>query len=205
MPLAPAIPWVLGGLSAAATVVSANESRKAANKAADQSAAAANSAAAETQAVANYNASVDRAEASQVALDSAENVRAMRKDASVYLSRQRAAYAGAGVRVDTGSPLKVQIATAGALALREQQAHYEANARIARLDSAAGAGILEGSRRAEAIRTEGRAREDMYHREGTAAVLNGASRLIGVGFNQYLAAAPGPRLSGPITDSGPID
>lgn len=190
------MPIALGVASVIGTGISMIQSRNSALAAAADSKAAANSAAATANATADYNARVDRADEAQLALDSATNVRAMRKDASVYLSRQRAAFAGSGVMADSGSPLAVQIETAGRLALREQQAHLDANAKIEHLEANARAGIAEGQSRADAYRIEGQARSDAYHREGTAAVLSGASKMIGQVAGLYnLGAFSGPNKS----------
>ncbi len=130
-------------------------------RAADASANTAN-------AVANYNSKVDIAGAEQNALDTRANIEAMRRDAAVYMSRQRSSFVAAGIRGDTGSPLVLQATTAGRLAMREQQAYNDSEAKQRRLYSAASAGIAEGN-----------AQADAYHSQGIAAVLGGASRLAG--------------------------
>lgn len=128
-----------------------------------------NDAAARTAtAVAGYNAKLDRSESQQLELDSAENVRAMRKDAAVYMSRQTNAYVASGIRADTGSPLAVRAATAGRFAQREQQAQNDLVAKQQMLESKAQAGIAEGA-----------AQSDQFHMAGIASVIGGAARLAG--------------------------
>ena len=191
MPVAVALVAVSAAATVAQTVVSVN----AANSAARDSKSAANQAAADTQAVAGYNARVDRANEEQVALDSKANIDAMRKDASVYLSRQRASFAGAGVMADSGSPLAVQVATAGQLALREQQAHTAANAEMQRIESSAKAGIASGDSQAAAYKIEGDARARAYHAEATGAILGGAAKLFGTAAGAYNAGMFGTGTS----------
>lgn len=162
-------------------------------------------------ATANYNARVMRSEEEQVGIDSAANVRAMRKDAAVYMSRQRAAFAGSGIRVDSGSPLAVQVATAGQLALREAEAHRQAVAKMEGIEAQRRASLAEaqsrsqlglyeaktraeltryeGQKQAEGTRISGQAQSDAYHREGTAALLNGASRMLTTGYGLYTGGA----------------
>lgn len=175
--------------SIGATAYSTVQQKNAASAAASDASNAANSAAATTQATADYNARVDRANEEQISADSAANIDAMRRDAKVYLSRQTAAYAGAGVSVDSGSPLAVRVSTAGALALREAEVHRETNARLQGIESAAKAGVAEGQSQADAIRIQGQAQSDAYHRAGSAALLNGASRMLSQGAGLYQAGA----------------
>ena len=166
MPVVAAIPYVVA--AAATTVVYSTVEQK----------RAANAAAATDTAVAGYNAKVDLADADQIDMDTQANLASMRKDASVYLSRQAAAYAGAGVRTDTGSPLVVQAATAGRFAMQQQQLYTNAQAKEQRLASSAKAGIAEGQ-----------AAADSAHMQGVAAVLNGAGKVasqLGGAYNQGL-------------------
>lgn len=151
----PAVPALALIASVGSAVYSANLQRKAAN-----------AQAATATAVADYNARVDLAQSEQTDLDARANIAAMRRDASVYMSRQTAAFAAAGVRADSGSPLAVRAATAGRLAMREQQAYTDSQAKQQRLAAAAKAG-----------RAEGQAAADGYHMQATAAVLNGAGRV----------------------------
>lgn len=151
----PIIPIASLVISAGSVIYSANLQRTAAN-----------AQAATATATADYNARVDLAQAEQTDLDARANIASMRRDASVYMSRQTAAFAAAGVRADTGSPLAVRAATAGRLAMREQQAYTDSQAKQQRLAASAKAG-----------RAEGQAAADGYHMQATAAVLNGAGRV----------------------------
>lgn len=183
------MPMALAAVSLVATGVSAVQSYNAANRAASDAQGAANSAAATTQATADYNARVDRANAEQLSVDSAANIRAMREDAKVYLSRQTASFAGAGVSVDSGSPLAVRVSTAGRLALQQAEAHRQTVARMEGIEAGAKAGIAEASSRAEALRIQGQSAADSYHKAGTAAILSGASRMLSQGAGLYQAGA----------------
>ncbi len=155
MPYVTVITYAVEAIAAAGAVYSAVEANRASR-----------SAAATSIATADYNARVDRADAAQIDLDARANIEAMRKDASVYMSRQAASYAGAGVSADSGSPLAVQAVTAGRFVMRQQQAYLEAEAKQRRYYSAAKAGIAESAAQAEA-----------YRMQGTAALLNGAGRV----------------------------
>lgn len=195
------MPAALAVTSLILTGVTAVQSYNSAKRAASDATSSANSAAATTQATADYNARVDRANEEQIAVDSAANIDAMRRDAKVYLSRQTAAYAGAGVSVDSGSPLAVRVATAGRLALREAEAHRETVARMEGVESAAKAGVAEASSQADAIRIQGQAASDSYHRAGTAALLTGASRMLSSGYGAYQGGA----FSGGANKSAGLD
>lgn len=151
----PVVPALALAASVGSTIYAANQQRTVAN---------AN--AANATAVADYNARVDQAAAEQTDLDARANITSMRRDASVYMSRQTAAFANAGVRADTGSPLAVRAATAGRLAMREQQAYTDAQAKEQRFAAAGRVGQLEGQAAAEG-----------YHGQATAAVLSGAGRV----------------------------
>lgn len=185
------MPAALAVTSLVVAGVSAVQTYNSANRAASDAQAAANSAAATTQATADYNARVDRANAEQLSVDSAANIDAMRRDAKVYLSRQTAAYAGAGVSVDSGSPLAVRVATAGRLALREAEVHRQTVARMEGIESAAKAGVAEAASQADAYRIQGQAAADSYHRAGTTALLTGASRMLSSGYGFYQGGAFG--------------
>jgi hypothetical protein len=244
------MPMALGVAAVVTTGVSMIQQRNAASRAADQTAAASallaqnqidvadrnaltieNVAKANSDALlatSNYNARVMRSEESQVGIDSAANIRAMRKDAATYLSRQRAAFAGSGIRVDTGSPLAVRVATAGQFALREAEAHRQTVAKMEGIESRAKATLAEaqsrsdlslyeaksradltryeGQKAAEATRITGQAQADRYHAEGTAALLNGASRMLTTGYDLYQGGAftpsSSPALSSPSKPLG---
>lgn len=157
MPVAAVI--VVAGLEIAQTV----QKKKAADAAATTA----------TQ-VADYNNRLDQSQATQVDLDAQSNIDAMRKDASVYMSRQASAYAGAGIVANTGSALAVQAATAGKFALREQQTYSDAEAKEDYLYSEGQAGVAAGA-----------AKADQYKMAGDAAVLQGASQVVGSVYGAY--------------------
>lgn len=179
MPLALAVAALV--VTTAATVQQVSS----ANSAKKDAARAAGEAMATNDAIAQFNTNVDRADEHQLDLNSTANIRAMRKDASVYMSRQESAYAASGVRTDTGSPVAVKAATAGAFALREQQAHTDTNARMERIESSAQAGLAESAAQSEAIRVQGQAQSDAYGREATAAVLSGAGKMLSIASSMY--------------------
>lgn len=104
---------------------------------------------------AEYNARVDLAEAKQIELDTDANVRAARRDASVYTSRQRAAYAASGV-LATGSALAVQAETAGRIEQGILQERSNSQREVSKRESAAAMGVLYGKQTADAIKRESR-------------------------------------------------
>lgn len=135
---------------------------------------AADAAARTSEDVAQYNAKLDRADATQIELDTQANIAALRRDASTYMSRQTTAYVAAGVRADTGSPLVARAVTAGRYEMKAQQMWADANARAERLESQAQAGIRQGE-----------AQADQFHLQGVAAVMSGASRVAGQLYGAY--------------------
>lgn len=163
----PAVPIIALAVSAGLAVSAVRKQKQAASEAADVSLA-----------TANYNQRLDESEAQQTDLDAQENARALRRDAAVYMSRQSAAYAASGVRVDSGSPLAVQAVTAGRFALKEAQIMSDARAREDRLRSAGAVGI-----------DYGRSESDRYHMESSAAVMRGAASIVGSVFSAYQGGA----------------
>jgi hypothetical protein len=178
----PVIPIAALAISVGATVASSGMAKKASD-------AAANTA---TQTAA-YNAKVDAAQSDQIDKDTIVNIQNMRKDAATYVSRQAAAYAGAGIVANKGSALAVQAATIGKTEMRAQNMWAESQAKEENLASAAAAGVAEGA-----------AQADQYHMEGIADVLNGASKVateVGGAYNQGLfkgggGGAPAPAGGG---------
>ncbi len=147
------------------------------NKAAKRSAALA-------QQTAAYNAEVDKNAATQIELNTAANLIEARKAASVYTSRQRAAFATSGV-LNSGSPLAVEVATAGRLEQQAQQMRVDALQEAEQRRTAARLGILYGDAQASAIRTS-----------ATARLIRG-----GVGM---LSTIKGAYESGTFADRGPV-
>jgi hypothetical protein len=136
------------------------------NKAAKASAALA-------EKTAQYNAEVDLSDAKQIELDADANEISARKDAAVYSSRQRAAYAASGV-LNTGSPLAVQASTAANLEQRIQQQRLDAGREVSKRQSAAQAGILYGEATAKGIKTNNQ-----------AALLAGGAKLLSMGAGGF--------------------
>jgi len=108
------------------------------------SASAAHQAASNSQAIGNYNASVSEYEARQLDVDAQAAVTQSRQDAKVYISRQAASYAKAGV-LNTGSPLAVQAATAGRLEMGAQQMYRNAQLKERSLYAEAQASRMYGA------------------------------------------------------------
>jgi hypothetical protein len=125
-------------------------------------------------ATANYNARADMAMAQQLDLDTQENVRTERQDNAVYLSRQAASYASAGVLATTGSPLHAQITNAGRMEQQIQQQWVNSQQKQQELASRAKVGILEGAAQASADRAS-----------GSIALINGGAHLAGAAFQGY--------------------
>ena len=159
----PAVPIIALAASAAATGYSVITAKKASD-----------AAAANDQATAQYNAKVDQQQAQQLNVNTQTNIEGMRRDASVYMSRQAAAYAGAGIVANTGSALAVQVATAGKFAMREQQAWADSQAQEQLLAGGAAEGVREGDAAATAANSQ-----------GIAAMINGASKLSSTLYGGY--------------------
>lgn len=153
---------VAAGVAVTATTASAG---LAAYGAIQQNKAARNAASVD-QATADYNARADIAAANQLDLDTQENIRTQRDDNSIYLSRQAASYAAAGVLSNTGSALHAQITNAGRMEQQIQQAWVNSNQKQQQYAAAAKVGRLEGAARAEADRAQ-----------GTIALINGGAKI----------------------------
>ncbi len=102
---------------------------------------------------ADFNAKVDLSEAKQVELDADANVRAARKEGEIYTSRQKAAFAASGV-LNTGSPLDVEVTTAGQIEQRILQDRSNALRESSRRESSATVGRLYGQEQQKAIRRQ---------------------------------------------------
>lgn len=138
-----------------------------------QNKAAKNAAAVDTAAAA-YNAKYDEAMARQLDLDTIQNVRTQRKEGEVYLSKQRASYAAAGVLENSGSALASEITNAGRLEQQLQQQWVNSQQKQQAYYSKARVGVLEGEARAEADRAQ-----------GTLALINGGASLARQAFGAY--------------------
>ena len=141
--------------SAAATTYGAIEQNKAARNAAEVD-----------QATAAYNARYDDAMAAQLDKDTQANITTERQNDAVYLSKQEASYASAGVLATSGSALHTQITNAGRMEQQIQQEWVNSQQKQAQYDSAAAVGQLEGQAQASADRLS-----------GSIALINGAGRV----------------------------
>lgn len=144
-------------------------------------------AAAVDNATASYNAKYDQSMAKQLDLDTQQNIRTERQDDAVYLSREAASYASAGVLGTSGSPLHAQITNAGRMEQHIQQEWVNSQQKQQQYAAAANVGQLEGSARASADRAS-----------GSLALINGGAKMAGQIFNGYQSgvfSTPG--------DSGP--
>jgi hypothetical protein len=131
-------------LSAGTTFYGMQQQKKAANQAAQV----------DTD-VADYNARYDLAAAAQLDYNTQGNIRTMRDEANVYMSRQDASYASAGVLSTTGSALASRIANAGRFEQKAQQEWLDSQQKQQSYASAALVGRLEGSEKASSDRMQG--------------------------------------------------
>lgn len=159
----PVIPIAALAVSVGASVYSASQQKKAADNAASVD-----------QATAAYNANVDINNAKQLDLDTIQNIRTERQNDQVYLSREAASYAAAGVLADTGSPLHAQITNAGRLEQQLQQQYVSSQQKQQQYYSSASVGRLEGAARASADQMR-----------GTIALVDGGAKIAGNLFGGY--------------------
>ena len=143
-----------------------------------QQSKAAKAAAGVDTAVGQYNAQVDQAQAQQIDEDTVANIDTERQNNAVYLSRQAASYASAGVLATTGSPLHAQVITAGRMEQQVQQQFVDANQREQNLFAQASEGVAYGAAQATADQAQ-----------GTIAELNGGANIAGQAFNLYRSGA----------------
>lgn len=143
---------------------------------------AAKSSAALAQATADYNARVDEAEAKQIEMDQTENVRRAREEARIYTSRQKAAYATAGV-LSSGSPLAVEAMTAGRIEQRILQDNLSAKRQAEKARAAGRVGRLYGEASASGIM-----------QQNTADLLRGGASMLSTAgsfaFNYGMSRVP---------------
>ena len=135
---------------------------------------ASNAAAAVDTATADYNAKYDASMAEQLDLDTIQNIRTQRQNDSVYLSKQAAGYASAGVLSTTGSALHAQITNAGRFEQQIQQAWVNSQQQQQQYYSKAAVGLLEGQAQASADRLT-----------GSIALINGATKIAGMVAGDY--------------------
>ena len=153
----------LAAASLAATAYGAYQGKKSADAAAQVDSA-----------TAAYNAKYDTALAEQLDADTIANIDTQRQNDAVYLSKQHASYASAGVLATTGSALDAQITNAGRMEQQIQQEWVNSQQKQASYYSAARAGLAEGAARASSDRMS-----------GSIALINGASQLSRMAFTDY--------------------
>ena len=163
MPIAAALPYILTAVSVGATAYGASQQNKAAKNAANVD-----------DATAAYNARVDASMAEQLDLDTLQNVRTARQNEAVYLSRQAASYAAAGVLATDATPLHAQITNAGRFEQQIQQEYVNSQQKQQQYYAAGKVGRLEGAAKATADRAS-----------GTLALINGGAKIAGQLYGAY--------------------
>ena len=145
-------------VAVAATAYGAYEQKQAADNAAQVDTA-----------TAAFNAKYDESLAAQLDLDTQQNIRTERQDDAVYLSRQAASYASAGVLATTGSPLHAQITNAGRFEQKIQQDWINSQQKQQSYYSQAKVGVAYGAAQAESDRMS-----------GSIALINGGAKIAGM-------------------------
>jgi hypothetical protein len=102
---------------------------------------------------ANYNAELQRRQATQENMISAENIRRKTRDNNRMLAEVRASTAGRGLAM-TGTPLAVLGETAMMLEREIMDASYQASTRYQSLAQGAKMTIWEGNQQARALKTQ---------------------------------------------------
>jgi hypothetical protein len=125
-------------------------------------------------ATAKYNAAYDESLAAQLDLDTLQNVRTARQNNDVYLSKEAASYASAGVLATSGSALHAQITNAGKFEQQIQQQYVNSQQQQQGYYSKAQVGILAGQAQASADRLS-----------GSIALLNGTAKVAGSLYGDY--------------------
>jgi hypothetical protein len=153
---------------------------------------AAKSAAAVDNATADYNARYDQSMAAQLDLDTQQNIRTARAEDAVYLSREAASYASAGVLATSGSPLHAMIINAGRMEQKIQQDWVNSNQKQQQYAAAGKVGQLEGNALASADRMS-----------GTLALINGGAKMAGQLFTGYESGvfSGSRKATAPVLDS----
>jgi hypothetical protein len=127
---------------------------------------AAENAASVDNATAAYNAKYDESLAAQLDGDTQANITTERQDDAVYMSREAASYASAGVLATTGSALHAQITNAGHFEKEIQQKWVNANQQEQSYASQARAGLAYGAAQADSDRMT-----------GSIALVNGGAKI----------------------------
>lgn len=109
--------------------------------------------AAAAKATANYNAEIQRRQATQENMVSAENIRRKTRDNNRMLAEVRASTAGRGLAMQ-GTPLAVLGETAMMLEREIMDANYQASTRYQTLAQGARMTLWEGNQQASALKTQ---------------------------------------------------
>ncbi len=157
------MPVVIAVASLAITAYSAIEQHQAARNAAKVDTA-----------TASYNAKYDESMAAQLDQDTQHNIDTQRQNDAVYLSRQAASYASAGVLATTGSALDAQITNTGRMEQQIQQQWVDSQQKQASYYSHAKAGMAYGEAQAESDRMT-----------GSIALINGAAKMSSMAYGDY--------------------
>ena len=176
------MPVALLAVAAGATVYSAIEQKKAADNAAQVDTA-----------TADYNARYDQSLAVQLDEDTQQNIRTARQNDEVYLSRQAASYASAGVLATSGSALDAQITNAGRMEQQIQQQWVNSQQKQASYYSQAAVGVASGAAAAQSDRMQ-----------GSIALINGGASIARQAFS-FVSAGGGGGGGGGGSDNTPID
>lgn len=102
---------------------------------------------------AEYNQRVMESNAAQTEMDADFNTRMARRDAQVYTSRQKAAYAASGV-LNSGSALAVEAETAGRMEQQILQRRSDSLREAEKMRASGRMGVLYGQAQADAIRRQ---------------------------------------------------
>jgi hypothetical protein len=145
--------------------------------------------------VAQHNAALDIQEAKQIELDTGENIRALRAEDEVYVSRQQTAYAANGV-LSSGSPLAVEASTVGRMEQRIQQMYTNSQLEQQKRYESAKVGVRYGEAKAAAIKTE-----------NFAAMLKSGANLLSSAYGGYSSGmfaggSGGSGLGGGVPSAG---
>lgn len=142
---------------------------------------------------AELNSRFDILQAEQLDADTKQNIRTMRQEGKVYLSKQEASYASAGVLSNTGSALAAQITNVGRLEQQVQQEYLNSQQRQQTLYAQAKAGIAAGDARASADRAA-----------GTLALINGGVQLSRMAFSAYQSGVFSSKSVNPYSQAAVI-
>ena len=126
------------------------------------------------KATADYNNKYDIAAAEQLDADTLANITTERQNNAVYLSREAASYASAGVLATSGSALHAQIINAGKMEQQIQQQYVNSQQKQASYYSQGKAGVAYGLAQSESDRMS-----------GSIALINGLGKAASLGYSDY--------------------